>query len=229
MKIKWLFFVTISFMLTSCVVSKKKYEEMEYAKRRCDAKVLALDKENSKKNKQIDQLNTKLDQTLSEFNEMKNSMAESNAKKNTEIDELSTELMGLTSDTTALKLKLTETLDKYNRLINQNSDNVGHISNLKKQIANLKADSTKLAQELKTAGVEAEWDKKKLESEKQNTATKVAQKDQEIAALMEEIKEKDGKLGWLRKVQTKNKEEIERLTNQVKLYKTEYEKAIGNK
>lgn len=149
MKSKLLVLTLASLMLSSCVVSKKKYEELEYAKRRSDAKVSALDKENSKKKKQINQLNSKLDQTLAEFNEMKNSMAESNAKKNTEIDELSTELMGLASDTTALKSRLQETLTKYNDLINQNSSNEGAIADLNKQIKELKSDSTKLAQELK--------------------------------------------------------------------------------
>ncbi|MCT4603552.1 MAG: hypothetical protein N4A59_11725 [Marinifilum sp.] len=218
-----------SLMLTSCVVSKKKYEELEYAKRRSDAKVTALDKENSKKKKQINQLNSKLDKTLAEFNEMKNSMAESNAKKNTEIDELSTELMGLASDTTALKSRLQETLAKYNNLINQNSNNEGAIAELKKQIKTLKSDSTKLAQDLKAAGVEAEWDKKKLETEKQKSNEAVARKEQEIAALMEQIKEKDGKLGWIRKEKKRLEEEVEFLTNQRNLYKKQYEKATGKK
>ena len=227
MKKKMLVVSIIPLMLGSCVVSKKKYEELEFAKRRSDAKVVALDKENSKKKKQINQLNSKLDQTLAEYNEMKNSMAESNAMKNTEIDELSTELMGLASDTTALKTRLDETLAKYNDLINLNNNNEGIISQLMKQIEQLKSDSTKLAKDLKTATVEVNWEKNKVEIEKQKTVDAVAQKDREIEELQKQIEEKDGKLGWLRKVQTKNEEEIERLTNQVKLYKTEYEKAIA--
>ncbi|GAB7087139.1 hypothetical protein JCM15579A_12430 [Marinifilum fragile] len=214
-------------MLTSCVVSKKKYEELEYAKRRSDAKVSALDKENSKKKQQITQLNFKLDKTLAEFNEMKNSMAESNAKKNTEIDELSTELMGLASDTTALKSRLEETLSKYNNLINQNSSNEGAISDLKKQIETLKSDSTKLAQDLKAAGVEAEWDKKKLETEKKKSSEAVARKESEVSALMEQIKEKDDKLGWLRKEKKRLEKELEFMTNQRNLFKKQYEKATG--
>ncbi|RKE02278.1 DUF4164 family protein [Marinifilum flexuosum] len=229
MKIKLLVLSLASLMLTSCVVSKKKYEELEYAKRRSDAKVSALDKENSKKKKQITQLNSKLDKTLAEYNEMKNSMAESNAKKNTEIDELSTELMGLASDTTALKSRLHETLTKYNDLINQNSNNEGAIADLKRQIQTLKTDSTKLAQELKTASVEAEWDKKKLETEKQKSIEAIAVKDNQI-------KEKDGKLGWLRKEinrlegeKKELEEKLEFMTNQRNLFKKQYEKATGKK
>ncbi|PXY01012.1 hypothetical protein DF185_10170 [Marinifilum breve] len=229
MRSKLLVLSLASLMLTSCVVSKKKYEELEYAKRRSDAKVSALDKENSKKKKQITQLNSKLDKTLAEYNEMKNSMAESNAKKNTEIDELSTELMGLASDTTALKSRLQETLSKYNDLINQNSNNEGAITDLKKQIQSLKSDSTKLAQDLKAAGVEAEWDKKKLETEKKKSTEAVARKENEISALMKQIKEKDGKLGWLRKEKKRLEEELEFMTNQRNLFKKQYEKATGKK
>ncbi|MGQ1909882.1 hypothetical protein ACT3CE_08845 [Marinifilum sp. RC60d5] len=218
-----------SLMLTSCVVSKKKYEELEYAKRRSDAKVAALDKENSKKKKQLGELNSKLDLTLAEFNEMKNSMAESNAMKNTEIDELSTELMGLSSDTTALKTRLDETLEKYNNVINQNTSNEALIADMTAQIQDLKSESAKLTQDLKSAGVEAEWDKKKMETEKKKIAAIVSQKDVEIGKLKKLIEEKDGKLSWLRKVKSKNEEEIERLTNQLNLYKKEYEKAIGGK
>ncbi|MPQ47927.1 hypothetical protein GCQ56_13020 [Marinifilum sp. N1E240] len=229
MKNKLLVLSLVSLMLSSCVVSKKKYEELEYAKRRSDAKVSALDKENSKKKKQIGDLNSKLDKTLAEFNEMKNSMAESNAMKNSEIDGLSTELMGLASDTTALKTRLDETLEKYNKIINQNSNNESKIADMMKQVQDLKSESAKLSEEIKTAGIEAEWDKKKLKTEKKKTIDAISRKDNEIAELKKQIEERDGKLSWLRKVKVKNEAEIERLTNQVKLYKAEYEKAIGGK
>ena len=214
-------------LLFSCVVSKKKYEELEYAKRRSDAKVVALDKENSKKGKQINQLNSKLDQTLSEYNEMKNSMSESNAMKNTEIDGLSTELMGLASDTTELKVRLTETLEKYNSALNRNEENNVKIAGLLKKIDILKQESSKLSQDIKTAAVEADWEKKKIATEAKKTSDAFAQKDNEIKSLKSEILEKDGKLSWLRKVKEKNEAEIEKLTNQVNLYKKEYEKALS--
>lgn len=219
----------IPLMISSCVVSKKKYERLEFAKRRSDAKVVALDKENSKKKKQIKNLNSKLDLTLAEFNEMKNSMAESNAMKNTEIDELSTELIGLSSDTTALKSRLEETLGKYNRLMTENSNNEKQIAELKKQLSELKLEAGKLSQDLKTAGVNAEWEKKKQATANQKSAEALKAKNEEIAALMEQIKEKDGKLGWIRKEKKKLQEELEFMTNQRNLYKKQYEKATGGK
>lgn len=227
MKKKILALSLLPFFLFSCVVSKKKYEELEYAKRRSDAKVVALDKENSKKGKHINQLNSKLDQTLSEYNEMKNSMSESNAMKNTEIDDLSTELMGLASDTTELKVRLMETLDKYNSALNRNEENNVEISGLLKRIGVLKQESSKLSQEIKTAGVEAEWEKKKVATEASKAGDALKQKDNEIKTLKSEIVEKDGKLSWLRKVKEQNEAEIEKLTNQVNLYKKEYEKALS--
>ena len=213
--------------LFSCVVSKKKYEELEYAKRRSDAKVVALDKENSKKGKQLNKLNSKLDQTLSEYNEMKNSMSESNAMKNTEIDGLSTELMGLASDTTELKVRLMETLDKYNSALNRNEKNDVKISGLLKQIDVLKLESSKLSQDLKTTAADADWEKKKVATEASKTGDALKQKDNEIESLKSKIVEKDGKLSWLRKVKGQNEAEIEKLTNQVNLYKKEYEKALS--
>ncbi|MBI9058814.1 MAG: hypothetical protein JEZ01_13705 [Labilibaculum sp.] len=227
MKKKILALSLLPLFLFSCVVSKKKYEELEYAKRRSDAKVVALDKENSKKGKQINQLNSKLDQTLSEYNEMKNSMSESNAMKNTEIDDLSTELMGLASDTTELKVRLLETLDKYNSALNRNEENNVQISGLLKQISVLKQESSKLSQDIKTAGVDAEWEKKKVATEARKALDALKQKDNEISTLKSEILEKDGKLSWLRKVKEQNEAEIEKLTNQVNLYKKEYEKALS--
>ncbi|MBN2598548.1 MAG: hypothetical protein JXR82_17350 [Marinifilaceae bacterium] len=217
----------LPFFLLSCVVSKKKYEELEYAKRRSDAKVVALDNENSKKGKCITELNSKLDQTLAEYNEMKNSMSESNAMKNTEIDDLSTELMGLASDTTELKVRLMETLDKYNSTLNLNEENNVKISGLLKQIDELKLESGKLNQDLKKAGIDADWEKKKLSNEIQKNSDLIVIKNKEIETLKAEIVEKDGKLSWLRKLKSENEAEIEKLTNQVKLYKKEYEKAIA--
>lgn len=227
MKKKILALSLLPLFLFSCVVSKKKYEELEYAKRRSDSKVVALDKENSKKGKQINQLNSKLDQTLAEYNEMKNSMSESNAMKNTEIDDLSTELMGLASDTTELKVRLIETLDKYNSALNRNEENNVKISGLIRQIDVLKQESSKLSQDIKTAGVEADWEKKKVATEAKRIADVLKQKDNEIKSLNSDIVERDGKLSWLRKVKEKNEAEIEKLTNQVNLYKKEYEKALS--
>ena len=50
-------------ILVSCVVSKRKYEELDYAKRKSDAQVRKLGKDNTS-------LDSKLKQTLAEYNDM---------------------------------------------------------------------------------------------------------------------------------------------------------------
>lgn len=216
----------VPLFLGSCVVSKKKYEELEYAKRRSDAKVRVLSKENKKQESQISGLNSRLDKTLAEYNEIKNSMAESNAMKTSEIDALSSELMGLASDTTQLKERLVETLDKYMMAKEKISKNLALISTLEGRINSLVADSSVMAKDLKEIKINVDWEKKKMESEKSKTLTQVKQKQAQIETLKKELEVYHGKAQWLRKVNTKNEEEIERLSNQLKLYKNELDKAL---
>ncbi len=219
--------VATTILLSSCVVSKRKYEEMAFAKRRSDAKLSALGKENDRNKKSLSDLRSRLDKTLADYNEMKNSMAESNAKKNTEIDELSSELQGLASDTTSLKTRLEETIERYNNLMRENKGNEITIDNLKREIKKLNNEKYRLSTKIKSSDAEMQWGKKKLAEQKKKTATLLAEKDRKIAELIDAINKRDGKLGWLRKVKVKNEAEIERLNNQVKLYKKEYEKAIA--
>ncbi len=138
-------------ILVSCVVSKRKYEELDYAKRKSDAQVRKLGKDNKT-------LDSKLNKTLAEYNEMKNSMAESNAQKNVEIDELSSELFSMASDTTSLKQKLHETLGNYKFAKERNAENEAAISKLKTEIKSLKAASSQLTSDLKASLKDKEWE-----------------------------------------------------------------------
>ena len=219
---KILILTIIPLALASCVVSKRKYEELDYAKRKSDAQVRKLNKDNS-------DLDTKLKQTLAEYNEMKNSMAESNAQKNVEIDQLSTELFSMASDTTSLKEKLHETLGNYKFAQERNAENEAIISKLKEQIKNLKAESYRLTKELEISLKDKEMESQKADGEKLKLKEKLAQKDNQIAKVKKEMEVVNGKIAWLRKVKKQNDAEIERLTNQMNLYKKEYEKAISVK
>jgi len=219
---KILILTIIPLALASCVVSKRKYEELDYAKRKSDAQVRKLNKDNS-------DLDTKLKQTLAEYNEMKNSMAESNAQKNVEIDQLSTELFSMASDTTSLKEKLHETLGNYKFAQERNAENEAVISKLKEQIKNLKAESYRLTKELEISLKDKEMESQKADGEKLKLKEKLAQKDNQIAKVKKEMEVVNGKIAWLRKVKKQNDAEIERLTNQMNLYKKEYEKAISVK
>ena len=207
-------------MLVSCVVSKRKYEELDYAKRKSDAQVRTLGKNNTA-------LDSKLKQTLAEYNDMKNSMAESNAQKNVEIDELSTELFSMASDTTSLKLKLHETLGNYKFAQERNVENEMRINKLNDQVKDLKAESSRLTKDLSSSLKDKEWESNKVAGEKLKLEEKIAQKDNQIAKVKKEMEVVNGKIVWLRKVKKQNDAEIEKLTNQMNLYKKEYEKAIS--
>lgn len=209
-------------ILVSCVVSKRKYEELDYAKRKSDAQVRKLGNENTS-------LDSKLKQTLAEYNEIKNSMSESNAQKNVEIDELSSELFSMASDTTSLKEKLHETLGNYKFAQERNAENEALIMKLNDQIKILKAESSQLISDLNTSENDKEWESKKVAGEKLKLEEKIAQKDNQLAKLKKDMEVVNSKIAWLRKVKKQNDVEIEKLTNQMNLYKKEYEKAIERK
>lgn len=209
-------------ILVSCVVSKRKYEELDYAKRKSDAQVRKLGKDNKA-------LDLKLNKTLAEYNDMKNSMAESNAQKNVEIDELSSELFSMASDTTSLKEKLHETLGNYKYAQERNAENEATITKLNEQAKVLKAESSQLTNDLNASLKDKEWESKKVAGEKLKFEEKIAQRDNQIAKVKKEMEVVNGKILWLRKVKKQNDAEIEKLTNQMNLYKKEYEKAIERK
>ena len=156
-------------------------------------------------------------------------MAESNAQKNVEIDELSTELFSMASDTTSLKLKLHETLGNYKFAQERNAENEAIINQLNEKVKDLKAESSRLTQDLSASIKDKEWEDKKVAGEKLKLEEKIAQKDNQIAKVKKEMEVVNGKITWLRKVKKQNNAEIERLTNQMNLYKKEYEKAISKK
>ena len=83
------------FSMSSCVVSKKKYEDLENRKKVADKKNRDLRKDNKSKNKEILSLNSSLKQTREEYNDIKNQLSESNAQKSSEIDKLSSDLLNM--------------------------------------------------------------------------------------------------------------------------------------
>ena len=203
---KLLILSVIPLVLMSCVVSKRKYEELDYAKRKSDAQVRKLGKDN-------ESLDSKLKQTLAEYNDMKNSMAESNAQKNVEIDELNTELFSMASDTTSLKQKLYETLSSYKFAQNRNAENEAIIIKLKGQVKSLKTELSQLTNDLSASLKDKEWENKKVAGEKLKLKEKIAQKDNQLAKIKKEMEVVNGKIDWLRKVKKQNDAEIEKLTN----------------
>jgi chemotaxis protein MotB len=114
--------LSIAIILSSCIVSKKKYDALQKSKTRSDKKVKNLSKELKQKNENIANLNTSYDSLgniladkLIEYNDIRNQLIENNAMKTSEIDSLSVAVMGLTSDTTALNNELRKAIDSYNK------------------------------------------------------------------------------------------------------------------
>jgi chemotaxis protein MotB len=103
-------FLTMTFLFSSCIVSKKKYEEMERLKNK---KIRALKDENKDKEAKIKSLDAKLDKTISEYNDVKNDLLASNAKKTSAIDSLNATIRNLTSDTSLLGEQLRKAISLY--------------------------------------------------------------------------------------------------------------------
>ena len=97
---------------------------------------------------------------------------------------------------------------------------------MERQVSELRNDSLQLAQDLKAAKIELQWSEKKVKDEASRSTDVIKQKENQILALRKELEDYQGKASWLRKVNEKNKEEIDRLSNQLKLYKTELDKAL---
>lgn len=91
--------LVLSLLLSSCVVSKKKYEAMENAKLAADRKVRMLTGEKNnllstlgKRDATISSLTEKLKSLKSEYNNLKYDMSASNAQKSSQIDNLTKKL-----------------------------------------------------------------------------------------------------------------------------------------
>ncbi len=94
----------------SCVVSKKKYEDMQ---KRKDRKISKLNSALTEKKGEISRLNETLEQTRSDYNDMKNDLFESNAQKSSAIDSLNMAIRGLANDKSALSQELQKAIDLY--------------------------------------------------------------------------------------------------------------------
>lgn len=166
-----LFLFTIG--LTSCIVTKKKYEAMQ-----------------AQKNKTIDSLSTILGDTRQEFEQMHYNMAKNNAKKMSQLDSLSIAVQKLASDTSALGSELRKAIASYN-------DEKTNLTNARTQLEDKQRAVEKLTQELeekkkRLETLEEMINKNKEETEKlKNTVSKalLAFKDNGL-----KVYQKDGKV-----------------------------------
>lgn len=162
--------------LSSCVVSKKKYEALESAKRISDSKVRKLLREKQEliatvgeQETTIGTLTEKAQDLKQEFNDFKYAMSESNAQKSTDIDKLTREL------TTAQKAK-----DTYSE---KSKELESDLEWLRKE---RQRNSEKIAQ-LEATIKEMEREKAVLETSRQSIADAKQSAEEKIKALTDDI------------------------------------------
>lgn len=148
MKIKHVIIViALALGVSSCVVSKKKYEALSTAKRYADRKVRNLLKEKTHlqseledKNDRISKLQANLRTLKEEFNNFKYDMSASNAKKSSEIDNLSKKLNNTLKDKQNIKEKTQELEGDLNWLRKQRQMNTEKIDTLTATIRGLERE-----------------------------------------------------------------------------------------
>lgn len=109
-------------MLTSCVVSKKKYDSLAASKKKSDSRANQLRKENTDLNKQLskekaeNKKNSKqLESLKAEYNKIRNQMMANNAQKTATIDELNRQLATLSTDKSSLSDSLSAAIKRYQK------------------------------------------------------------------------------------------------------------------
>jgi len=132
---KFVLFLTCLFAISGCV-SKKKYQDLESAKKRSDLKLSEVTKENKEletklggKTKEANKLNDELDGLKKEFNDIKNEMLENNASKTSRIEELNRKLSMLSSDHKRAKDSLQNMLMRLDKRDQKYKERAQNLSN----------------------------------------------------------------------------------------------------
>lgn len=186
-------------------VSSRKYSELNKAKTLSD--------------KLADSLivsNKYLNDKINEIDQIRYDYTYSNLQKDSIIHILKIELQGKESEKILLEEKTQEVSDDMKYKYERNNET---ITKLNDDIIKIKNELNILTEQNKKNQTEY-----KISDDKKNTEIKllkniIKSKELEINNLNKEIKTQKGKASWLRKVNNKNKEEIEKLTNQVNVLK----------
>ncbi len=136
--------VVLTFGLSSCVVSKKKYDTLTLAKQASDRKVRSLLKEKrqleedvASRENTIGTLEGKLRSLKEEFNNLKYDMSASNAQKSSEIDKLSKKLNNTLKNAKSEQEKSKELEGDLSWLRKVRQQNEEKITSLEAQIKSL--------------------------------------------------------------------------------------------
>ncbi len=208
-----LLIVLAVFINTSCV-SKKKYLELDSAKRKLDMKVVEL-------NSVVDGKNSRIDKMIAEFEQMKNELMESNAIKNQYIDSLTGEVTRLAKTVNAKesaigekqysfefeKRQMTEDLAEQKQLLSNKQSELNQVSN---DFQKLKDEMTQLS-----------FDLNRERDEKQVLRENLTVRDAKIAELTAATDKLKSDIQSYKKQLSDKNEIITRLENNVKLLKKE--------
>ncbi len=136
--------ILLAILLSSCVVSKKKYEA-------CLLEKDALNQELKEALKTNDQLESNLKSNISEFEKMKNELHLSNAVKSDEMSDLLIKVTQLTDENNNLSDKLAETLKLYKTQKQTSASTTQDLKELRTANIKLKRDTASVKYALKLA------------------------------------------------------------------------------
>lgn len=193
--------VLILFSLSSCLVTKKKYDAM-----------------NELKQKKIDSLEYVIDKTLFDYKNSKKQNEELQRKNESRIDSLIAETGKLSRDTSELSSSLAEAIKEYQekqRILKETEERLDKKSKL---IERLTAKQEMKAREIDSLqnslqGTEERLDKKSKLIERLTAEQEM--KAREIDSLQNSLKEKQERLVMLENMINKNKKEVEKLKNTI--------------
>lgn len=169
MKFKYILSLTLmSLVLSSCFVSKRKYDNLLISKRSCDRKnrglnqqISGLEEDLGNRVKELAVLGDKVKNIQKEYNNLKYDMSASNAQKSSQIDQLSKKLNTTIKDKKSITAETAELKNNVEWLKKMKELNRDKIDSLKTVTHNLYQKTELLLME-KNEKVEA---KKELEGQ----------------------------------------------------------------
>ena len=196
---KTLLIITISaVLLSSCVVSKKKYEACLAQKSKLSKQLSAVNKENKSLEKQIAT-------NISDFEKMKNEMHLSNAVKSDEMSDLLVKVTQLTDANTALEDKLAETVRLYKSQKKTSASTATELKNLRTSNIKLKRDTASIRYALKLSKERFG----QLENELKTQKNKYGSLSADNRKLNQQVELEKQKLSSFEQQLVKNKEKME--------------------
>lgn len=171
MKVRYVITALIlTLSLSSCVVSKKKYEALNMAKQASDRKVRSLLREKGQLEESVEEkvatistLSSKLRGLKEEFNNLKYDMSASNAQKSSEIDKLSKKLGNTLKDKESIKEKSAELQGDLNWLRKEKQRQAEQISEMEATIKGLESQITTLQTSKEAATTSLSTTKQEIE------------------------------------------------------------------